>query len=356
MSYQDLILAFVPAADSERYHIITHSPAEGQIVASFVSPFGEERINTWRHGLNPSEIRLIGSLLYRRVFSPDIHRAFDACRRFAQRQGLALRVKLILDAVLSQLPWEFLYEPEANQFLALDQRVAIVRYFDLPLPRSSSRYANGLRLSLFVPDDVAALEHQPLMALAGQPDAQIHVLTLDEIENSAKNFLNLQVLHLQAASGRDPASGHYALRIGENAGTRWLTEDAVARWLRANASIQLVVLDASQGSDATTREASALAANLVERGVVPSAVALQFPLGSVLRAEFLKTFYHALANNDGLDLAMTEARRAIAAIGGTWEWGAPVLYSALRDDQPRLEPQQRHTKALLPNVPINVRQ
>jgi hypothetical protein len=55
----------------------------------------------------------------------------------------------------------------------------------------------------------------------------------------------------------------------------------------------------------------------------------------LLRESFFKTFYRALSNEAGLDLAVTEGRQAIAAMDGTWEWGAPVLYSALRDDQPR---------------------
>jgi hypothetical protein len=339
MSYQDLILAFVPAADSERFHIVTHSPAEGQIVASFVSPFGEERINTWRYGLDPHEIRMIGTLLYRRVFSPEVHRALDASRRFAQRQGLAVRLKLILSADVAHLPWEFLYEPEADEFLALNQRVPIVRYFDLPMTPPGHRHADSLGLALFAPDGIESDAHPLFAAWAEKPAAQIHILTSAEINSAAKSFSKAQVLHLQAASGRDPASGQLALRMDDSAETRWLTEDSLAQWLRVNASIQLVVLDGCDSSDGTTRDAVAFAARLVERGIVPSAVAFQFPLKAKLRAEFFETFYRAWANDAGLGLAMVEGRQAIAKADGAWEWGAPVLYSALRDDQPRPEPE-----------------
>jgi hypothetical protein len=332
MAYQDLTVTFQPIPDSERYRVITHSPTDGQAVANFVSPFGDERINTWRDGVDPDEMHMIGTLLYRRLFSPDICQAFQSAQRFAERQGLALRLKLALDGGLAQLPWEYLYNPDSNQFLCLDGRLALVRHIAIPNARKLLKFDRvpGVYLS----DTENANANAPSNTFASGT-AQTRAVEPSTVEAGMQLEDDFQILHLRAPGGRDPASGEYALRVPNGVGERWLTVGQVARWLNANPSVQLVVIDSCFGSDSTAREASAMAAELVTRQRVPAAVALQFPLPLLLRESFFKTFYRALSNEAGLDLAVTEGRQAIAAMDGTWEWGAPVLYSALRDDQPR---------------------
>ena len=49
-------------------------------------------------------------------------------------QGIRLRLRLHLSEVpeLLNLPWEYLYDPSANNFLALSVDTPLVRYLDLP--------------------------------------------------------------------------------------------------------------------------------------------------------------------------------------------------------------------------------
>ncbi|MBI4675161.1 MAG: CHAT domain-containing protein [Chloroflexi bacterium] len=346
MAFQDLLLAFHASVRPERYRIITHSPTEGKVVAPFVSPFGDSRIRTWQFGLVSDEMQMIGTLLYRRLFPPTIYQALYATQRYARRQGLTVRLKLILDRALNQLPWEYLFDPKANQFLALEQRLAIVRHLELPAG-SLNPFAEELALALFVPgvtdrSGAPALETGSAFSegnadLAIPSHLRARKLSLDDLEHANGLFSNQQILHIEAEAGRDPASGQYALQIGvEEAAPRWVSFESVAKWLRANPTIQLVVLDASVGSGATTREMQGLASALVAQQIVPAVVTLQFPIPALLRAGFWRGFYGALARGNALDLAMTEGRQAIAALNGVWEWGAPVLYSALREDQPRV--------------------
>lgn len=332
MAYQDLTVMFQPIPDSERYRVLTHSPTDGQAVANFISPFGDERINTWRDGIDPDEMHMIGTLLYRRLFSPDICQAFQSAQRFAERQGLALRLKLALDGGLAQLPWEYLFNPDSNQFLCLDGRLALVRHIAMPNARKLLKFDRVPGVYLL--DTENANPNAPSNTFASGI-VQTRAVEPADVEAGTPLENGFQILHLHARSGRDPASGEYALRVPNGVGERWLTISHVARWLKGNPTVQLIVVDACFGTDSTAREASAMAAELVTRQRVPAAVALQFPLPLLLRESFFKTFYRALSNEAGLDLAVTEGRQAIAAMDGASEWGAPVLYSALRDDQPR---------------------
>lgn len=343
MTFQDLILRFDPVAESERYRLVTFSPTEGQVFAPFVSPFGSDRIRRWQDGLDPDELHLIGSLLYKRLFTPEVQQAWLATRRFAERQGFALRLKLILDDVLDQLPWEFLSDPELRQFLSLEQRIPIVRFYDAPGPARRRELADGLHVLQIAQSaraapvgngagDGAEPASQALIDLVAHKRVTIEYMHPGELARAALRSPIAQILHVEGEARHNPATGELGICLSaDKPGTQWVTLEQLAKWLFANPNIRLVLLDAN-GTESGTRGAAALASELVARQIVPAAIAPQFPLNPVYRAAFLHAFYGMLAKGALLDLAMTEGRRAIAAMGAPWEWGAPALYSALRDD------------------------
>lgn len=336
MAYQDFTVSFEPISDSERYRLVAHSPADGQATSIFALPFGAERIHTWRSGLKPEETPTIGTLLYRRLFSPEICLAFQSTQRFAVRQGLALRLSLALDGKLARLPWEYLYDPDSGQFLCLGGRLALVRYYPSPHGHKPARLTPQLAICIVDGENDGTRPYAYLPALAASNALQTFKLDDWNFEDASPAPLPYQILHLRASGGLDPASGDYALRLSNGAQEQWLSADKIARWLRAHPSVQLVALDFITGAETAAPEASAFAATLVARQFVPAAVTLQYPLPPRLRETFFKTFYRALARDSGLDLAISEGRQALAAMNGAWEWGAPVLFSAGRDDQPAL--------------------
>lgn len=348
MAFHDLIIAFRESARPERYRLVTHSPAEGQSVAAFVSPFGTSRIDTWQFGLDPAEMEMIGTLLYRRLFPPTIQRALNAAQRYAHRQGLALRLKLILDETLQQLPWEYLFDPKLNQFLTLGQRLAIVRHVESN-PSPIHDFIEDATLVLFapganIPPVFSSFESDSAFASGNVADdaqsrLQMQKLSLIELERAAKLQGNRQILHIEAEAEREPSGAECALVVTQNGrAPHHISFGALANWLGENPTIRLIVLDASVGSGETARAMLGMASALITRRLVPSVVALQFPIRATLRAGCWRAFYGALARGSGLDLALTEGRQAIFALGGEWEWGAPVLFSSLRDDQPRIPP------------------
>lgn len=330
MAYQDFTVTLAPLGNSERYRVVTHSPTNGQAVADFVSPFGEERINTWQAGLNPDEMRMIGALLYRRLFSSEIGEAFHAAQRVAARQGLALRLKLTAPGALTQLPWEYLYDPDTKQFLCLDGGLALTRYFPSTRTHTQTRLTLETGLCFYARSDAA----YQLDAVNSALDLCALPLDTTALESATSHAIPIQALHLRSEYGRDPAGGEFALRASDAWRDHWLDALDLMRWFDANPAVQLVVIDQAADAETTARAGSAFAAELVTRQFVPAALAFQYPLKSELRDAFFKTFYRALTQDAGLGLAVTEGRRTLAAMDGAWEWGAPVLFSALGDDQP----------------------
>ncbi len=348
MAYQDFTVTLESLERSERYRVVTHSPTNGQAVADFVSPFGEERVHTWQYGLNPDEMRMIGALLYRRLFSSEIGEAFHAAQRVAARQGLALRLKLTTPNALTQLPWEYLYDPDAHQFLTLDGGLALTRYFPSRRARAAARLTLETGICFYAPSPDAA---RPFDLVDSALD--LNALTLDAaaLESAMPHPVPSQALHLRSEYGHDPAGGELALCAADAWHERWLTALTLARWFDANPSVQLVVIDQTAGAETTAHAGSAFAAELVTRQFVTAALAFQYPLPPTLRAAFFKTFYRALRQGAGLDLAVTESRRAIAAMNGAWEWGAPVLYSARDDDAPHPTAERFETDAVRAELP-----
>lgn len=337
MAYQDFTVKFEPISDSERYRLVTHSPGEGQAAANFALPFGAERIHSWRSGLDPVETRIIGTLMYRRLFSPGICKAFQSTQRFAAQQGLSLRLNLALDDKLARLPWEFLFDPDSGQFLCLGGRLALVRLYPVPSAHKPIRLKPDLEVCVAEVDDDAArsLSYLPPPLASGAVRAR--KFDIPESQGAAPETLSCQILHLRAVAGSDPQGGEYALRFSDGAGEQWLSADKLARWLRDHPSIQLVVVDPIMEAESTAPDGSAFAAALVARQMVPAVVTLQYALPPRLRETFFKAFYSALCQDAGLDLAVTEGRQALSAMNAAWEWGAPVLYSALRNDQSGIE-------------------
>jgi hypothetical protein len=100
---------------------------------------------------------------------------------------------------------------------------------------------------------------------------------------------------------------------------------AAARLVADHPSLRLVVLNACQGAQAGANYVS-LAQLLAERGV-PAVLAMQYPIGEAAALEFARTFYTALALRRPVDIATSEARKAMSvAASATWEWATPVLF------------------------------
>jgi formylglycine-generating enzyme required for sulfatase activity len=101
--------------------------------------------------------------------------------------------------------------------------------------------------------------------------------------------------------------------------------------LRDHRSLRLALLNTCEGARTGTEDPFAgVAHSLVQMGL-PAVIAMQFEISDSAATLFAREFYTALAEGDGVDAALGEARKAIFAGQKSVEWGTPVLFSRTLD-------------------------
>ena len=146
MNYQDFDLLIDRSGENLRAQVL-NSPA-GQATAEFRLPFSEDKLENFllrlggrtRRGTTRrvetqemSAAKTFGAALFSAVFSGDVKACFRSSFDEARRQNTGLRIRLRLaDPSVVDLPWEYLYNPAVNRFLALSIHTPLVRYMDLP--------------------------------------------------------------------------------------------------------------------------------------------------------------------------------------------------------------------------------
>ena len=104
---------------------------------NFLLRIGRPRRQTTRGEGTPeaAAVREFGSRLFDAVFTDRVRRALtSSLDQVEGREDTGLRVRLRLADCpeLAELPWEYLYDPDARRFLALSPWTPVVRYLELP--------------------------------------------------------------------------------------------------------------------------------------------------------------------------------------------------------------------------------
>ncbi|HEX2370178.1 MAG TPA: CHAT domain-containing protein [Acidimicrobiia bacterium] len=148
-SYADFDLRI--ERSGERYRTRVEDSPAGEASAEFDAPFSPLEVENFnlrvtnsigmlREGVRRLEsaereaARDFGGRLFDAALSGDVLAALRASINEVQRRGAGLRLRLRLADVpeLAGLPWECLYYPAMNRFLALSPETPLVRYLDLP--------------------------------------------------------------------------------------------------------------------------------------------------------------------------------------------------------------------------------
>src|SRR5262249_47201886 len=91
----------------------------------------------------------VGKLLFEALFPDDVRTCYDTSRAIVRDRGNSgLRIKLRMYDDLDSLPWELLYDPRDNDYLALRPDTALVRYVDAPVEYRALRVDGPLRVLL----------------------------------------------------------------------------------------------------------------------------------------------------------------------------------------------------------------
>jgi tetratricopeptide (TPR) repeat protein len=292
-------------------------------------------------------VREVGRQLFEAVFADRVYGRYTASVQEAARQGQPLRVVLRLRAPeLAGLPWEAMFDPEADEYLC--QREPIVRYVETAQPATPLPVNPPLRILGIVsaPRDLPTLdvsEEQRRLTDAIDDLRKRQQVELRWASNGTWPCLqevlqdgHWHVLHFIGHGGIDRGEGVLVLADELTGNSNLVSSARFARLLHTCRPVpRLVVLNSCQSGEAAADDLlSSTAAALVHSGI-SAAVAMQFVVTDPAALAFSRGFYQALAHNHPVDEAVRLGRIAIDGTSeNTLEWLTPVLF--LRTDETRL--------------------
>jgi hypothetical protein len=337
---------------------VLNSPA-GQAVSNFLVPFNDLelenfllRVGRTRRGVRRLEspemeaAKAFGGRLFQAVFSDEVRGCLRSSLDQANHQGAGLRIRLRLANVpeLSDVPWEYLYNPALNRFLALSAETPLVRYLDLPEMIRPLAIQPPLRILVMIasPSDYPPLdvkrEWTKLKEALGDLEER-GLVTLDRLETATLATLQQQlrrgeyhIFHFIGHGAFDERAQDGVLLLEDEAKRgRPVSSQYLGTLMHDERTLRLAVLNACEGARTSRTDPFAgTAQSLVQQGI-PAVIAMQFEITDEAAIAFTHEFYTALADGYPVDAALAEARKAIFARGNDVEWGTPVLYMRAPD-------------------------
>jgi len=357
LNYLDFDLAIETLdATANRHRVrVLNSPA-GQATGEFTLPFDERDLELLflRLGRPRRSVRRIGSpemaaaqqfgsTLYQTVFTDGVQnclqRSLDAAR--SQGRGVRLRLRLSDAPVLTDLPWEFLFDTNHSHFLAYSTATPIVRYLDLPQGMGPLAVEPPLKILVMIanprdygyePLDVEA-EWQKVHSALAELEAQglvevtrLEAATLSALQRQLRRD-SYHIFHFVGHGGFDEQTQSGALLLEDEDGrSRMVSGHYLGALVRDHFSLRLALLNACEGARTSRVDPFAgVAQHLVQQGI-PAVIAMQFEITDPAAITLAHEFYGAVADGYPVDAALCEARKAIYAAGNDIEWGTPVLY------------------------------
>ncbi len=299
------------------------------------------------------DIRQFGERLFNAAFAGDIGTCLLLSLAEVGKTGAGLRIRLRLDPdvpELADLPWEYLYAPQLDSFLALSDRVALIRYVQQLQPPPALSVTPPLVLLVLAPqpNNVPPLKieeewnslQRALAGLQGQGSLRVERLAaatpealLDRLRGDG-----VHLLHFMGHGYFDAGTQTGGLVLEDAAGRAAFVPAAqLGTIVRDHEALRLVFLNACEGARGDGEDAFAgVAQQLVIQGV-PAVLAMQFPVSDTASLTLTQKFYEALASGEAVDAALTWARKAVSLAGPAErppaEWGTPVLFSRSPDNR-----------------------
>lgn len=350
-----------PREDYTNVHILIGKPAsEGQAYPIYMD------VSNWR-SFDPCDLQLdlasldalqgqpdqYGKALGKTLFSTQALGAqYGETLAVCQGRGDGLRVRLVVEAEeLQGLAWERMYHKLDGKWAPLGT-TAVTPFSRFIQPKQWSRptpvVQRPLRALLVIAspsdldraslDPIAESEREKLRGLfAALPDVSLTVLesdtpappTLDEIRKALAD--GYHILHFLCHGVRTKAGT--ALFLEKSDGTvDIVTADRLLSAVKDAKSPPVFCFLTACESAARARSDAFLPLGpaLVAEAGVQAAIAMTAKVGIELAGAFTSQFYTRLLKHGVVDLAVNEAR---ALIRDQWDWGVPVLFSRLYDNQ-----------------------
>jgi hypothetical protein len=378
--YLDFDLSF--QREEGGYRARADSPA-GQAAVTFSFPFSDLELENFllRVGRTRQVTRRVdspevmaakafGERLFSAVFAGEVRGCLRSSIEEARRRGGGVRIRLHLaDAPeLTDLPWEYLYNPTLNRLLGLSIETPVVRYLDLPERIEPLLVTPPLRVLVMISSPVDYPELDAEREFANLHDAlgeleqrgQVSIERLPEASLSALQRRlrqgNFHVFHFVGHGGFDQAAQDGILVLeGDAKHGRPVSGQDLGLLLHDHRPLRLAVLNACEGARTSRTDPFAGAAqSLVQQGL-GAVIAMQFEITDEAAIVFAREFYGAVADGYPVDAAVAEARKTIFAQDNRLEWGTPVLYLRAPDGRifdvqapPSPEPAARTQASLSP--------
>ena len=351
MTYKDFDLLVERQPDGFRARVLA-APA-GTAEVAFRLPFADVevenlllRVGRARRIVRRAEsselqaAKTFGAALFHAVFSGAVEDCFRRSCDETKRSDMGLRLRLHLaDPSLADLPWEYLYNPAMNRFLALSIQTPLVRYIELADPVQPIAVVSPIRALVMIssPSDYPELDvegewrrlNESLGDLVGSGQLAIDRLdeaTLPALQRQLRRS-RYHIFHFIGHGEFDQSAqeGMLILKNESDRGHR-VGSQYLGMLLHDHASLRVAILNACEGARTSISDPYAgTAQTLVQQGI-PAVIAMQFEIADEVASTFAHEFYGALSDGYPIDAALTEARKAIFAAGHETAWGTPVLY------------------------------
>jgi len=286
--------------------------------------------------------RVLGAAFFDAVMTGDVLVRYRSSLEMARREKKGLRFRLRIDEPrVSRLPWEFLYDGDLREHVCLMSTTPLIRHMETGRAHEALAVEPPLRILGMVasPPDLPALDveqEKKDVALAVEHLVENRAVTLTWLEGQTWRSLQKElrqnpyhVFHFVGHGGFDTKAveGVIHLVSDDGEGSQPLSATILARLLTDHPTLRLAVMNCCEGARASEHSVySSIGAVLLARGI-PAVISMQYVISDVAALEFSRTFYDVLADGQPVDLAMTEARKAISfALQDNVEWGTPVLH------------------------------
>ncbi len=353
LDYLNFDLAFESlGADSYRAEVL-NSPS-GSAATAFRRVFSNEDLDRLVFSLSRGEadanllVKDFGWRLFNAAFGGGVQDRLNHALAEAGRQGLGLclRLRFAKAPELAELPWEFLFYPPFNSFLALLDKVTIVRYLEqnFPLPPALVELPLKVLTVISDPSDMArfdaAVEWQSLKANLQELE-QAGLIELELLEKAGQSDLQMKLLwsryHILHYIGpgffdHDRNEGVLAL-TDENGQSQLLDSSFLATMLHDHDSLRLAIFQAVPGAVSTLDDGfESTAQNLLVQGL-PAVLALTYATSPEATRALVALIYGTLTNGQLLAPALNKAREQLYAKGHDFEWGSVQLYTSATDNR-----------------------
>jgi tetratricopeptide (TPR) repeat protein len=349
--YSDFDLVIEQTGEKYRARVI-NSPA-GQASTEFDSLFAPLELENFvlrmgrpQRGMRRIDstemeaIKSFGTRLFRTIFSNEVYACYLRSIDSVLNQNTGLRIRLRINVPeFHDLPWEYLYNSQFDQFLALSKDTPIIRYIELPYTTQALPVKTPMKILVMIssPDGFPPLdveEEWRRLNQALRPLIDQDLVVLERLEHATLSALQQRLRRDQVHIFHYIGHGKYfeqqkdgmLLLEDERQHGRPTSGQHLGAILHDHHTLRLVVLNACEGARTSAEDPyTGVAQTLVRQGI-PAVLAMQFEIFEQAAITLAQEFYGAIADGYPVDAALSEARKAIFANNNDVEWGTPVLF------------------------------